>query len=231
MFILAIWLLFTVVTQSPGEKELLRPDAFFPLVFGFQHRFHISYNNALVIAAFPIFATAIIYFYLVMKQVKAMASSNLLPRFLLNSFQYESYNFPLVASFLLCVFAFSANYFVSTVNILTTSARMAGLATCVVYLSMFYCYVIFKRRYGHMERCFTNPLGMISPILGSCIFLFLLIIIVAFNLEYKSVTICYTIYMTVMLLYYYLYAESRQCFSLQEQQVFFRAYIVKSKDI
>lgn len=233
MFVFSIWLIFTVVSQDPGEKGLLKLTTFFPLVFGFEHRFGISYKNALVIAALPIFMTALIYFYLVIKQFKSMASSNLLPSFLLYTIKWERFNtpeYPVISFIVLCSLAFGANYFVSTVNILTTSARMAGLATCFVYLAMFYCYVVFKNRYGHMERTFVNPLGWVAAAIGSLVFLLLLIIIVAFDYDlYANVTIFYTVYMGIMLVYYYAYAESRQKFSLSEQKVFFRAYIVKSK--
>jgi amino acid transporter len=228
--------MFTVVSQEPGQKALLKRNVIFPLVFGFQRVFNISFRNALVIAGFPVFASSIIYFYLIQKQIFAMASSKLLPTSLLYSitlpWKYDDTNtnhIPIIAFVLLCISAFGANYFVLTVNISTASSRMAGLATTFVYITMFYCFIIFRQRYGHMERYFTNPLGIWSAIWGILVFLFLLIILVAFNLEFQNVPILYTIVMFIFLLYYYCYAESIQCFSKEEQNAFFRAYVMKSK--
>jgi amino acid transporter len=242
MFVLAIWLLFTVPSQSPGQKALLSRKVFFPLAFGFQDRLGLSYKDAMMLAALPIFCTFVIYFYLTVKQIIAMASSNLLPGFLLWSISIPTWqptreklsnivyqDFPILAYLTLCFAGFGANSFIWTVNVLTSSSRMAGLASCFVYLAMFYCYIIFKQRYGHMERNFTNPLGYFAPLYGSIVFLFLLIVFVAFDLEFKNITIFYTVYMGVMLVYYYLWVESHQKFSLKEQQVFFKAYIVKSE--
>jgi ethanolamine permease len=244
MFVLSIWLLFTVPSQPPGELALLSPTAYFPLAFGFQNRLGISYKDALVIGALPLIPTTLILHYFAVKQVIAMASSGLLPSFLTFSLKIPTWqptweklqnitmdDMYIVTHVLLCFAAFGCNYFVFAVvkNVGSGTSRIMLIACSIVYLAMFYCYSVFKSRYAHMERNFTNPIGYIAPIIGSLIFLFILIILLSFNLEFKACPIFYVVFMGIMLCYYYFYAEAQQKFSPCEQQVFFRAYIINSK--
>ena len=49
------------------------------------------------------------------------------------------------------------------------------------------------------------------------------------NLDYYQVTLMFFGYLLLMTLYYYTYAEAHQFFSVSEQKVFFKAYIVNMK--
>lgn len=225
MIVLSVWLLFTVASQAPGvSPELFQKSTLFPFVFGYMRIFGISHKAATAIAIIPSMGTAIAYFFIIAKQVTAMASSGLLPPILKTRFgPNES---PLYAYLLVSSCALAANFFARYVNIYSTSTRTATIAGCFVYLSMFYCYHVFTHRYGHMDRAFRNPLGIFSAILGSLIFLGILVILLAFHLEYRVVTIFYFAYIALMIVFYYVYVESHQRFSSSEQKVFFKAYII-----
>jgi amino acid transporter len=228
MLVLAIWLIFTVASQSPGVTlELYQKSVYFPFVFGYMKIFHISYKAATALCIIPTIGTALAYMFIITKQITAMAASGLLPPILKKTVGPN--DFPLYAHLLVALITFAENFFARAINIYSTSSRTATVAGCFVYLAMFYCYYIFTHRFGHLERNFRNPLGILSPIIGSIIFLGILIILLVFHLEYRSVTIFYFGYIGVMLLFYYFYVESHQVFSVSEQKVFFKAYIINRK--
>lgn len=231
MLVLALWLMFTVASQPPGVTEqLYQNSTYFPLVFGYMRIFKIGYKSASAIAAFPMMGTSVVYMYIIARQIKSMASSGLLPHALNCTINLQGEEVPVVAYLVVCLIAYAANYFAFTVNIYTTCTRAATTAGCFVYLSMFYCYVVFKKRFGHCERTLKNPLGIFSAVIGSVIFGTILVMMLVFHPEFKAVPILYAIFMTVMLIYYYVYAETRQYFSSSEQKVFFKAYIVNCKN-
>jgi amino acid transporter len=242
MLVLAIWLFFTASCQEPGVgKMLYGRKTFFPYVFGYMKIFGLPYNEALWICIVPSIGSAIAYHYIISKQIFAMASSGLLPPILSMKFfgshgkgkgvedtdEDDPSGIPIFAFIFTAAITLGGNFFARYVNIFTSSNRTAITAGCFVYLSMFYCYYMFNRRYGHMERHFVNPLGIFAPILGSIIFLATLIILVGFHLEYLVITACFLCYIGVMLLFYYFYVETHQRFSASEQKVFFKAYIIK----
>eukprot|EP01040_Poterioochromonas_malhamensis_P007058 gene7058-7620_t len=208
VLILAIWLMFTVASQPPGVTPQLYSDAtYFPLVFGYMHIFNISYKTATAISAIPIIGSSFAYLYIIAKQVKSMANSALLPKFFSKSITIGNQSIPIVAYIVVCIAGFAANYFAWFINLYRTSSRFAS-------------------RYSHMERSFKNPFGAYSAIIGSVIFLAVLVILIGFHTEYRGVTILYFSYMAVMLLYYYVHVETNQKFSSMEQKVFFKAYIL-----
>jgi amino acid transporter len=228
MIVLAVWLMFTVASQAPGvTPELFQKSTLFPFVFGYMRILGISYKAATAISIVPSIGTALAYFFIIAKQVTAMASSGLLPPVLKTRFGPN--DTPLYAYLLVSGCALAANFFARFVNIYSTSTRTATIAGCFVYLSMFYCYYVFTHRYGHMDRAFRNPLGWVSAVIGSVIFLGILVILLAFHLEYRVVTIFYFAYIALMVLFYYVYVESHQHFSSSEQKVFFKAYIINRK--
>lgn len=222
--------MFTVASQPPGVTPQLYSDAtYFPLVFGYMHIFNISYKTATAISAIPIIGSSFAYLYIIAKQVKSMANSALLPKFFSKSITIGNQSIPIVAYIVVCIAGFAANYFAWFINLYRTSSRVASMAGCFVYLAMMFCYVQFASRYSHMERSFKNPFGVYSAIIGSVIFLAVLVILIGFHTEYRGVTILYFSYMAVMLLYYYVHVETNQKFSSMEQKVFFKAYILNCK--
>jgi amino acid transporter len=222
---LSVWLIFTVAGQSPGvDFALYGIKPYFPFVYGYMNMFGVSYEAATAICVIPSIGTAIAFLYVLTKHITAMASSGLLPPILKETVGPNE--FPLYAYLLVAACGFAENLFAREVAIASFSTRTATVAGCFVYLAMFYCYYVFNRRFGHMDRQFTNPLGIVAAVIGSVIFLGILIILVCFHLEYKVVIIFYLSYMGVMLIFYYCYVESHQFFSVSEQKVFFKAYII-----
>lgn len=229
LIVLAVWLTITVTSQAPGiSYQLCSFTTYFPLVFGYQKIFSMSYKHAMILAALPSFGTAFAYLHIVGKQVHSMATSGLLPSIFYLTVGAEET--PVMAMILVALVAFAGNYFAYKNDIYITTSRIATIAGCFVYLSMFYCFYIFRRRYSYLERSFRNPLGLLSALIGSLIFLGLLIILLYFDQDANyPVTILYFSYIGFMVGYYYFYVETHQCFSVVEQKVFFKIYIINSK--
>jgi len=228
LFVLAIWLLFSVACQAPGvTKQLYQLPTLFPLIFGYERIFGISRLSATCIAIIPSFSTVLAYMYVVGKQVNSMAKSGLLPAIFKITVTEE--RVPLLGMIFVCCFATTGLFYSWWANPYTTLSRFSTLSGCIIYVSMFVCYIIFNTRYSNMERSFRNPLGIASAIFGILIFTSVFIIIISFNLEYYQVTVLFAGYLLIVTIYYYMYAETHQFFSASEQKVFFKAYIVNSK--
>lgn len=226
LFILAIWLLFTVPSQYPGLTETLYQNStFFPLVFGYEKMFNMSKAQATFLTSIPIAGSALAYIHLVSRQFKYMATSGLLPSIFMETFGSEET--PIYSMILVAFLALAANFFAKVEDIYTTSSRTSTIAGCFVYLAMFRCFVVFRRKFKFLERTFRNPFGLIGAFLGWVIFFFVLIVLIFLQAEqYYHVTVVYFSYIALMLVYYFSWVETHQCFSVSEQKVFFKAYIL-----
>lgn len=229
LFVLAIAVSFAICSNAPGvSPELYKPTSLVPTAFLFSKIFNINDKQASIISGvFPL-VSAIGYFHIVSRQIKSMSTSGLLPPIFKITFGKEE--IPLIAMIFVAIFAFFINYFAYHEGIYTMTSRMATMGGCFVYLAMFYCFIVFRLRYGHLERSFRNPLGIASAIYGSVMVLAIIVILFYFKETlYFPASSFYGCYIGFMLVYYYLYAENHQCFSASEQKVFFKAYILNSK--
>jgi amino acid transporter len=223
MLVLAMWLIITVASQHPGTVgRLTSVRSLFPLVYGYMNMFKIGYNQSLVFCVIPCFGTCWAMIYIITKQLQSMASSALLPEFLLYTVTKDK--IPVLCYFIVCFLAFLATCYSSAIDGLVAGSQIATSAGVVVYISMFYCYVVFKCRYSHMERTFRNPISYFSVVSGVAIFIFGF-----FYVFLVGVLILFLLYLTVVILYYFCWARTHQKFSNTEQEVFFKAYVLKSK--
>jgi hypothetical protein len=223
MLFFALALIVVVAAQPPGTvPRLYDIKTYFALVFGYMNMFKISYNQSLLLCVIPCLGTSWAMMYVISKQLHSMASSHLLPHFLTNT--YTSDNLPLVAYAVVCICGFCASVYAMQIDIAVMTSQIATLAGCFVYVSMFYCYCVFKFRYSHMERTFKNPLGLLSVFLGVLIYFigFLYVVVSGGFILLGS-------YLVVMICYYFCHARMHQVFSQSEQEVFFKAYVMKSK--
>jgi amino acid transporter len=228
MIVLACWMIVTVSSQYPGTSPKLASVAeYFPLSYGYSNMFHITYRQAMILNMLPCLFTAWAMIYIISKQIEAMASSRLLPE-ILNHRVGES-EIPVLRYAFICTIGFLTSLYVSALKTYGSSSQTAFMAGCFVYLSMFYCYVIFKWRYSHMERTFRNPLSYLSVPIGVFVYVLGLYFVLVDDISpNRAVTLFYFSYMLFMTFYYFLYVETHQKFSESEAKVFFKAYIIKS---
>lgn len=223
MIVLAFWLIVTVAAQAPGiTPELYKLATVLPLSFGFSHIFGTSkvVGHALVIV--PLFSSCVGFMFAVGRQLNSMARSGLFPPILKQAYGPE--HTPMNAMLLGTLAGMIGLFSVWRIDPYTILFRLAMMGGCVVYMSMFITFCVFKTRYSHLERGFTNPLGFTGAILGFLVFFFIFISLIR-NPETEVVT-AYVSYMAAMVIYYYAYADSRQFFSVKEQQVFLKAYVM-----
>lgn len=221
--------MFTVCSISPGvNAEFMDPEAAPPLDPGFAHLFNVSpAMSALFVSPF-VFFSGISYTYMVGKQIKSMATSGLFPPFLKQTWGKEE--IPIVAMVTVSIVGWFMNYFCYSEDVFTTTAREVSIAGCFVYVAMYYCFIVFRSRYGHLERGFWSPFGVYGAYYGCFSVIVVLYVLLWYHESHLyATTLFFFVYVVVMLIYYYVYAESRQCFSASEQKVFFKAYILNSK--
>jgi amino acid transporter len=237
MFFLALWFIVTVGSQPPGTVEALYSfHQYFPLVHGYMTMFNISYSGGLVFCVIPCFGSALVMIYIISRQLYSMSSSGLLPAFLSTSpISSEANNHILTTQQkmlqirtygLICIAGYLAGILGLGVNKYVGNTQFATIAGCLVYIAMFWCYGVFKWRYSHMERTFRNPLGTFSACIGAFIFFIGFVFVLQF-----AVYFVYFSFITVMIIYYFCFVQSNQRFSASEQEVFFKAYVMKSKKI
>jgi hypothetical protein len=223
MIVLAMWLIITVASQHPGTiGRLTSVRSLFPLVYGYMNMFKISYSGALVFCVIPCFGVCWAMIYIITKQFQSMASSALLPECLLYTVTKDK--IPVLCYFVVCVCAYLATCYFSAINRFVAGSQIATLAGVLVYISMFWCYFVFKFRHSHMERTFQNPLSYFSVLTGVAVF-----ILGFFYVFVVGVFVFFLFYLTIVILYYFCWVRSRQKFSNTEQEVFFKAYVLKSK--
>jgi hypothetical protein len=105
--------------------------------------------------------------------------------------------------------------------------ELAMVGACVVYLSLFWCFLLFKVHYGSMDRTFVNPLGSASAIYGILYFSVVIVSLLFVQLDFNAL-IAFVPLMILAIIYYYRVVESRQFFSKEEQQKFMKAYILNA---
>lgn len=229
LFLFAIWIFLTVVSQSPGiTLPIYQKTTFFPLIFGFENLFHFGSTTwALFCAFLPSIATILAYSYVVGKQVLAMSKSGLLPSVF--QYTYGPQRIPLSALSFISVFGWIGLWYCKMVDPYTALSRVSTLAASCNYLALFACYTVFNTRYSNMERTFVNPLGQYSVYYGSIVYSTIIIVIFFCNPDYYLIPVFFLAYLFIMIVYYYAYAEQAQCFSMIEQKHFFKAYVVNMK--
>lgn len=227
MSLLCLWIEVTVISQAPGfSSKLYDLNTIFPLAFGYSQILNISVHAGALFSIIPPFASALGYVFVAGRQMHSMATSGLLPPIF--RITYGDHYTPIVSMITIAVISAAALIAAWHVNPHTMLFRMAILGGCVVYISMFFCFSIFKMRFGNMPRQFINPLGHFSSIFGIIIFSVMLISLIVFQPVFE-VIVTYAIYMLCAIFYYYFVAETRQFFSEDEQRLFLKAYIVNGK--
>lgn len=227
MLVIASWLIVTVSSQFPGiTKSLYDLKHIFPLSYGYSSILGISYQASTAFALLPCFGSSLGFMFAVGRQVNAMARSHLLPTVLKAT--YGSDQTPVNAMLFGSIIGMIGLFCAWKYDPYTLLFRMAIQGGCFVYISMFCCYLYFYTKYSHMTRGFRNPLGWVSAALGIPCFLLVIISLLSYQTSYL-VAMSYFVTMGGMIIYYYAYVETRQKFSLKEQQIFLRIYSSECK--
>lgn len=100
------------------------------------------------------------------------------------------------------------------------------LHSCVVYVGLLYAYCICKVRYVQMPREFVNPFGLTGALYGMALFGFMLIALSFFQRDHYVALAVVLGSIALMTWYYFVVVQTRELFSLEEQEKFMQAYIL-----
>jgi hypothetical protein len=215
------------VSISPGvTKELFDHEVVFPVHFGYEDLFQVSENIASFMIAPTKFASASGLLFAAGRQMHSMSKSGLLPQCL--SITYGSNQVPIAAMVTTSVIGLIVLFILWLTDPRGDEIyELSILGACVVYMSMFWCYLLFKVHYSSMDRTFTNPLGIASAIYGILYFAVVVASLLFLQLDFVAL-IAFVPLMILSVVYYYKVVESRQFFSKEEQQKFMKAYILNA---
>lgn len=224
MTVLAVALIFTVVSQAPGLTSELYTIAF-PLTFGFRNMMGVSLDQAVAYIIAPMASTVLGYMLISGRMLRSLALSGLLPRELSWAFGQSQTPLPAMiatSSVGLCLQA------VAWTQDVTLSSRVILHSAFFVHIGMCICYVVFKHRYGHLERAFTSPFGVPGAVLGFGIFVLALTSMLMSSINHIA-SMLYGTWMGMFIIYWFLFAERQQTFTGVEQHEFFKVYLINSK--
>ena len=198
-----------------------------PLNNGFILMFSLSYSAVSALSIPATFATAFGFIYGYSRVMLSMARSGLFPSCL--AYTYGEYQTPYVAiivgsfmSYMLVLIA----YFVPIVaTYLFDVCILAGFTT---YICQLVGFILMRIRHPTQERLFVSPLGIPGAVFGIMLFGLSAVSVMGFQ-EDNSVALCiYVCVVAVCTTYYFLYAKSRQYFSVEEKFIYV-LQIVKCK--
>jgi amino acid permease len=225
--IMAFWVTLTVMSINPGVSfELTDDKIIFATYFGLRDLFIIDYAKANFLIAPTLFSGAAGYLFSAARQMHSMSKSGLLPQCF--SITYGTNQVPISAMLTTALVGLIVLFPLWAANPKSKDVyNLAMIGASAVYLSLFWCYLLFKWSYGSMDRQFTNPLGAASAIFGIMYFSVVMITLLFVQLNYRAVSVFASL-MGMAILYYYKVVESRQFFSKEEQQKFMKAYILNA---
>ncbi len=226
--VFASWVTVSVIGASPGvSTQLVEGDSIFPMHYGMEDMFSLSNAMANLLMAPTVYSSAMGFMFAAGRQMYNMSKSGLLPQCL--SITYGSNKTPIAALITVTGMGIVAMLPVWGFDPAADDLyELSMIGACCVYLSMFWCFIVFKVRYSSMDRTFVNPLGIASAIYGMVYYAMVLCTVFFGQLDFNSL-IAFVPYIGLSIVYYYRVVEARQFFSKDEQAKFMKAYILNGK--
>ena len=190
-----------------------------PLNNGFIRMFSLSYSVVSVMSIPATFATAFGFIYGYSRVILSMARSGLFPSCFTRT--YGEYKTPYVAiiagSFVSYMLVLIAHFVPIVASYLFDVCILAGFTT---YICQLVGFILMRIRYPAQERLFVSPLGVPGAVYGMMVFGISAVSVVGFQ-DDNSMALCiYLCIVAFFSIYYFLYAKSRQFFSVEEKFIF-----------
>ncbi|KDO17305.1 hypothetical protein SPRG_17112 [Saprolegnia parasitica CBS 223.65] len=116
-----------------------------------------------------------------------------------------------------------AAYFVPSVNTHLFSVCM--LSSFCAYSAQCYGYIYLRRRFHHLERTFTSPLGVPGAVFAFCVWQLNILSILGFQTSPGVAFGAFAVLWCLLTIYYYAYAKHRQTISDDERKILFVAHV------
>ena len=225
LFVTAFGVFFVCVSLPPGSNSVV--DDISPLLTGFRLMFKISKNQGIFLCLPALYATAFGFMFFYGRQLRAMGNSGLINPFFGASL--EGHKTPFrglvlgsVVGYCICLVCF----FIPAVN--SHLFQLCMLCASLIYFSQFASYIVFNTLLQNIKREFHSPLGIPGAIIGSLVYLLMIISIIFFQTDQYTL-VAFIVYTILCTIYYYFVVKDRQFFSTEEKTVLMAAHVVKSK--
>lgn len=228
LVLLSIATIFSTISQAPGLRSFDLFTTAYGWSFGFAEMFHVKVKYAAAYALLPLLSSMFGYMFVGGRGIRSMAMSGLFPRILASEKTFTQVKAPLPAMCLTSAIALVLQGVGRRYPTSSVSLVLVFYGAFIGYLGMLICYVVFRVKYSNLERTFKSPLGIPGAVIGFGVFI---TGIISLNrLPDKHISICaYGAWMGLFVLYYVLYGERNQTFAAEEQQEFFKLYLINSK--
>lgn len=190
-----------------------------PLNNGFMRIFDLTYYGATILSIPATFATAFGFVYGYGRVILSMSRSGLFPVCLTYTYgQYKTPYVAIAAGSLLSYGLVLVAFFVPIVN--TYLFNVCILAGFTGYISQLIGFILFRIRFPEQERLYVSPLGICGAAYSIAVFGLSAVSVMGFQ---QDNSIAFVIYLVIILLstvYYFLWARSRQFFSVEEKFIY-----------
>mmetsp|Transcript_28876 Transcript_28876/g.48476 ORF Transcript_28876/g.48476 Transcript_28876/m.48476 type:complete len:633 (+) Transcript_28876:230-2128(+) len=225
LFFLSYILMFSVTSHQPGIIKVEHADA--PMNYGYAELFDIPEPAATFFSLVSVFGVAVAHMFAFSRQMMALSRSRLVSVYFKSTLSFS--DAPIVSIMTITVGSYALLIMVwagwkHEVHILLHASLVF---VYIAYLILFASFVVFKISFPTMERKFTNPVGYLSVVYGSAVFLMAMVAILVFEEGHtESEEVCGAV--SVMLfLYYYFIASKSQTYSKEEQHLLLKLYVIK----
>ena len=173
------------------------------------------------------FATAFGFMFMYGKILMSLSNSKLMPEFL--SYRHPTTRAPYTAlivgslmSYIVCIAClYYPSFYAGSFNICILSASFD-------YVWQLVGFILLRTKYQTIKCDFLSPLGIYGAVWAILVFTLNIIAVIAFQVDQSALIVVAGIY-TLLTVWYYAYAKSRQSYSDEEKNTFFTIHIINCK--
>lgn len=224
---ITIVVIFCVACQKPGIGPKLSKLKYV-LQTGFENVFDMNVKKIAVLLFIPTFASAVGFMFASKHQFAAMADSGLMPAIFKQRFgpnKTPAYSILFCTILQLSVYLVIDHYLL---NLPRVTFRLCSITACLVYALVLLAFISFRYKFAHMKRHFVNPFGIPGAVIGILIFGQIFSAAIYCDGGNRAGPIALLVFLALMCIYYFAYAQHVQFFSKEEQDKFMKAYIVNA---
>ena len=215
---------FTAVSLPPGVNDTFITSTIFPLTYGYETIYNVSYRTATLLMVPTLFSSAMGFAFASGRQMDSMARSGLLPKFLTGTcLEHKSPIAGIAASILIGFICLLLRWFFDPTSAVLSNLCIVG--ACLTYIGMLASYILFRHKYSSMVRTFTSPVGIVGAAYAITYFAIVLLSMLFVTLD-ASTLITFAVYVVCIVVYYFAVVEPRQFFSDEEQENFLKVYVL-----
>eukprot|EP00981_Chlorochromonas_danica_P012879 scaffold5514_cov166-Ochromonas_danica.AAC.13 len=185
-----------------------------------------SVRTGVMLCTPPLISSAIGLMYSIINSTHAMAQSGMLPAWLKPTIGQEEVPIVCVIACIVFQYGMFVAEFMPEEDIISRLFPIAILCACVSYFGVLSSFISFKTRFSGMGRLLTIPIWICF--FGYAAFLTQFIVVLAYDPLRKEVSMVFFLFLFGLSVYYYLVVRQTQFFSKEEQDKFFKAYVLNA---